>query len=106
MTSLAVGTARGDLNASTANLAGSLASGLAVMMAIIGHYSFFKPNFLLIHRLWNYGDYAKTMRFEKWDNVGATKIMLKQIRNSLLKTTKIMLKQLRNSLLKTTTIML
>jgi hypothetical protein len=28
--------ARGDLNASTANLAGSLASGLAVMMAIIG----------------------------------------------------------------------
>ena len=36
VTSLAVGTARGDLNASTANLAGSLASGLAVMMAIIG----------------------------------------------------------------------
>ena len=46
------------------------------------------------------------MRFEKWDNVGATKIMLKQIRNSLLKTTKIMLKQLINSLLKTTQIML
>ena len=46
------------------------------------------------------------MRFEKWDNVGATKIMLKQIRNSLLKTAEIMLKQLRNSLLKTTKIML
>ena len=36
LVSLAVGTARGDLNASTAHLAGSLASGLAVMMAILG----------------------------------------------------------------------
>jgi hypothetical protein len=33
-----VGTARGDLNASTAHLAGSLASGLAVMMAILGKF--------------------------------------------------------------------
>ncbi len=37
MASLAVGIARGDLNASTAHLAGSLASGLAVMMAILGN---------------------------------------------------------------------
>jgi hypothetical protein len=36
LVSLAVGMARGDLNASTAHLAGSLASGLAVMMAILG----------------------------------------------------------------------